>query len=182
MKTHTITERVVHMIHDCHIEPRSIFCVTFTNKASKEMRERIAKKLGVNPDWVNPFREHRLPMVWTFHSTAAFFLRMFIEHLWYGKDFVIYDSDDCLRLIKEIMKRQNIDEKEFNARAIYWMISKAKGEWLTPTEYSTTVDSYAKSVWLEVYKEYASRLKTGNALDFDDLLLFSVKFLIYLRL
>jgi DNA helicase II / ATP-dependent DNA helicase PcrA len=102
--------------------------VTFTNKASKEMRERIAKKLGVNPDGINPFREHRLPMVGTFHSTAAFFLRMFIEHLGYGKDFVIYDSDDCLRLIKEIMKRQNIDEKEFNARAVYGMISKAKGE------------------------------------------------------
>ncbi len=171
-KTHTVTERVVHMIHHCHIEPRSIFCVTFTNKASKEMRERIAKKLGVNPDGINPFREHRLPMVGTFHSTAAFFLRMFIEHLGYGKDFVIYDSDDCLRLIKEIMKHQNIDEKEFNARAVYGMISKAKGEWLTPTEYSATVDSYAKSVGLEVYKEYASRLKTGNALDFDDLLLF----------
>lgn len=111
-------------------------------------------------------------MVGTFHSTAAFFLRMFIEHLGYGKDFVIYDSDDCLRLVKEIMKRQNIDEKEFNPRAIHGMISKAKGEGLTPSDYSATVDSYAKSVALEVYKEYAGRMKAGNALDFDDLLLF----------
>lgn len=171
-KTHTITERVVDMIQKHHIEPRSIFCVTFTNKAAREMRERIAKKLGINPEWINPFREHRLPMVGTFHSTAAFFLRMFIEHLGYGKDFVIYDADDCLRLVKEIMKGKNIDEKEFNPRAIQGMISSAKGEWLTPTDYSTRVDSYIKSVVLEVYKEYGGRLKAQNALDFDDLLLF----------
>lgn len=116
------------MIHSDGIEPRSIFCVTFTNKAAREMRERIARKLGIDPNGINPFREHRLPMVGTFHSTAAFFLRMFIEHLGYGKDFVIYDADDCLRLVKEIMKGKNIDEKEFNPRAIQGMISSAKGE------------------------------------------------------
>ena len=92
------------------------------------MRERIAKKLGIDPDGINPFREARLPLVGTFHSTAAFFLRMFIEHLGYGKDFVIYDADDCLRLVKEIMKANNIDEKEFNPRALQRMISSAKGE------------------------------------------------------
>jgi DNA helicase-2/ATP-dependent DNA helicase PcrA len=116
------------MITQDHIEPRAIFCVTFTNKAAREMRDRIAHKLGINPEGINPFREHRLPMVGTFHSTASFFLRMFIEHLGYGKDFVIYDADDCLRTVKDIMKKQNIDEKEFNPRAIHGMISKAKGE------------------------------------------------------
>lgn len=171
-KTHTITERVVSMIREKWIEPRAIFCVTFTNKAAREMRDRIAEKLDINPEGINPFRESRLPMVGTFHSTAAFFLRMFIDRLGYGKDFVIYDADDCIRLTKEIMKRQNIDEKEFNPRAIHGMISKAKGEWLSPSEYSATVDSYIKSVVLEVYKEYVWRLKKENALDFDDLLLF----------
>lgn len=171
-KTHTITERVVHMIHDVGIDPRRIFCVTFTNKAAREMRERIAKKLGINPDTINPFRSHGLPMVGTFHSTASFFLRMFIDHLGYGKDFVIYDTDDCLRLIKDIMKRQNINEKEFNPRAILGMISSAKSDGFSPVEYSTVVDSYIKSVTLEVYKEYAGTLKRDNALDFDDLLLF----------
>lgn len=171
-KTHTITERVVSMIREKWIEPRAIFCVTFTNKAAREMRDRIAEKLDINPERINPFRESRLPMVGTFHSTAAFFLRMFIDRLGYGKDFVIYDADDCIRLTKEIMKRQNIDEKEFNPRAIHGMISKAKGEWLSPSEYSATVDSYIKSVVLEVYKEYVWRLKKENALDFDDLLLF----------
>ncbi len=170
-KTHTITERVVSMIHGKWIDPRSIFCVTFTNKAAKEMRERIAVKLWLNPEWLNPFREHRLPMVGTFHSTASFFLRMFIDKLGYGKDFVIYDSDDCLKVVKEIMKKQNVDEKEFNPRGVHGMISQAKGKWQTPTEFSTTVDSYFGSVVLEVYKEYAGRLKADNALDFDDLLL-----------
>jgi DNA helicase-2/ATP-dependent DNA helicase PcrA len=171
-KTHTITERVVSMITEKHIEPRSIFCVTFTNKAAREMRDRIATKLGINPEWINPFRESRLPMVGTFHSTAAFFLRIFIDRLWYGKDFVIYDSDDCLKVVKDIMKAKNIDEKESNPRAIQSMISGAKGEGLSPIEYSTTVDSYIKSVVLEVYKDYAGRLRQDNALDFDDLLLF----------
>ncbi|MDD2693901.1 MAG: UvrD-helicase domain-containing protein [Candidatus Gracilibacteria bacterium] len=170
-KTHTITERVVHMIEDRNIDPRSIFCVTFTNKAAREMRERIGKRLGVDMNGVNPFRNNRLPTIGTFHSVASFFLRMFIDKIGYSKDFVIYDSDDCTRLTKEIMKRQNIDDKEFNPRAIHSMISGAKGKGLTPNEYSATVDSYAKSVVLEVYKEYAARLKADNALDFDDLLL-----------
>ncbi len=170
-KTHTITERVVHMIQERGIDPRSIFCVTFTNKAAKEMRDRIGKRLNIDMNRVNPFRESRLPTIGTFHSVASFFLRMFIDRLGYGKDFVIYDADDCVRLVKDIMKRQHIDEKEFNPRGIQGMISGAKGKWLTPNEYSATVDSYLGSVVFEVYKEYAGRLKVDNALDFDDLLL-----------
>ncbi len=170
-KTHTVTERVVYMIQEKGIDPRAIFCVTFTNKAAREMRERIAKKLGINAEIVNPFRIHGLPTIGTFHSVAAFFLRMFVDRLGYGKDFVIYDSDDCLRTVKEIMKSQNVDEKEFNPRSIHGLISGAKGKWLTPTEYSATVDSYLGSVVLEVYKAYVGKMRKENALDFDDLLL-----------
>lgn len=170
-KTHTITERVVSMIREKGIDPRSIFCVTFTNKAAREMRERIAGKLGIHAENINPFRTNGLPTIGTFHSVAAFFLRMFIDRLGYGKDFVIYDADDCLRTIKEIMKSQNIDEKEFNPRSIQGMISGAKGEWLSPVEYSATVDSYLGSVVLEVYKAYVGKMRKENALDFDDLLL-----------
>ena len=107
------------MIEHCGIDPRAIFCVTFTNKAAREMRERIARKLGITTEIVNPFRIHGLPTIGTFHSVAAFFLRMWINKLGYGKDFIIYDSDDCLRSVKEIMKSQNIDEKEFNPRSIF---------------------------------------------------------------
>ena len=135
------------------------------------MRERIGKRLSIDMNRVNVFRESRLPTVGTFHSVASFFLRMFIDRLGYGKDFVIYDADDCVRLVKDIMKRQHLDEKEFNSRGIQGMISGAKGKGLTPSEYSATVDSYLGSVVLEVYKEYAGRLRADNALDFDDLLL-----------
>ena len=171
-KTHTITERVVSMIREKNIDPREIFCVTFTNKAAREMRERIAGKLGINAETINPFRTQGLPTIGTFHSVAAFFLRMFIDRLGYGKDFVIYDADDCLRTIKSIMKSQNIDEKEFNPRSIQGMISNAKWAGLTPIEYSASVDSYFGSVVLEVYKAYVGKMRKENALDFDDLLLF----------
>ncbi len=135
------------------------------------MRERIGKWLGIDMNGVNPFRNPRLPTIGTFHSVASFFLRMFIDRLGYGKDFVIYDSDDCIRTVKDIMKGRNIDEKEFNPRGIHGMISGAKGKWLSPNEYARTVDSYLGSVVLDVYQEYAGRLKKDNALDFDDLLL-----------
>lgn len=170
-KTHTLTERVVSMIRDHEILPKSIFCVTFTNKAAREMRERIAKKLGIEGENINPFRDARLPLVGTFHSVAAFFLRMFADRVGYGKDFVIYDADDCLRLVKSIMKEQNINDKEFNPRAIHGGISRAKGDGLSPDEYSQTVDSYAASVLLDVYRIYAGKMKQQNAMDFDDLLL-----------
>jgi DNA helicase II / ATP-dependent DNA helicase PcrA len=170
-KTHTITERVVSMIEKNGIDPRSIFCVTFTNKAAREMRERIGKRLGVDMNTISPFRNNRLPTVGTFHSVASFFLRMFIDRLGYSRDFVIYDSDDCVRLVRDILRRQQIDEKEFNPRWVHGMISQTKWKGMSPSEFSVTVDSYFGSVVLEVYKEYATRLKWDNALDFDDLLL-----------
>ena len=169
-KTRVITHRIVHLIHN-GVAPRNILAVTFTNKAAREMRERIGKRLGISTEGVNPFRNSRLPTVGTFHSVAAFFLRMFIDRLGYGKDFVIYDSDDCLRAIKEIMKSQNIDEKEFNPRSIQGMISSTKGKGLSTAEYSATVDSYFGSIVLEVYKAYVGKMRKDNALDFDDLLL-----------
>lgn len=134
------------------------------------MRERIAKRLGINPENINPFRTNGLPTIGTFHSVAAFFLRMFIDKVGYGKDFIIYDADDCLRTIKDIMKSQSIDEKEFNPRSIQANISDAKGKGITPIEYSANVSSYFTSIVLEVYKAYVGKMRKENALDFDDLL------------
>ncbi len=134
------------------------------------MRERIIKKLGFEAEHTNPFRDQRFPIIGTFHSTSAFFLRMFAEKIGYGKDFVIYDSDDVLRLVKNIMKEQNINEKEYNPRAILGLISRAKNDGLTPDLYSATVDSYMTSLVLDVYRVYAGKMKEQNAMDFDDLL------------
>lgn len=170
-KTHTITERVAAMIDQHGIDPRSILCLTFTNKAAKEMRARIAKKLGIWDGGVNPFRTNGLPMIGTFHSVAAFFLRMFIDRLGYEKDFLIYDSDDCLQVVKECMKTLSIDPKEILPRSLQGAISRAKGEWLNVDVFTSTVQSFFDSTVADVYRLYAEKLRAANALDFDDLLL-----------
>lgn len=135
------------------------------------MRERIAKKLWVDIQQVNPFRTSELPTIGTFHSVSAFFLRMFIDRIGYSKDFIIYDEDDKLRLMKDIMKELSIDDKEFNPRAILGTISKAKWDGYFAEWYSQLVDSYFTSIVSDVYKKYSMKLREQNAVDFDDLLL-----------
>lgn len=176
-KTHTITERVVSMIFDHGIDPRSILCLTFTNKAAKEMRLRIAKKLSIEHIGNEPFRTPWLPIIGTFHSVASFFLRMFIDRLGYRKDFVIYDSDDSLQIMKNAMRELSIDLKDVTPRSIQWAISKAKWWWMSPEVYATTVSSFFESIVLDVYKLYTTKLREANALDFDDLLLLYRKLL-----
>lgn len=170
-KTHTLTERVAHLVLDVGIPPESILCVTFTNKAAKEMRERTAKKLGLELGSVNPYRQKGIPMVGTFHSVGVYFLRLFIDRIGYSKSFVIFDEDDKIRLLKDILKNQKVDEKEIPPRQVVGMISAAKNEGISPDQYRRSADSYVKSVVAAVYIEYEKRMKEANALDFDDILL-----------
>ncbi len=170
-KTHTLTERVARMVGE-GVPTSSILCVTFTNKAAKEMRERIAKKLGFESvPSTNPFRQAGLPLVGTFHSVGVFFLRQFIDRLGYGKDFVIFDEDDKIRTIKGILEDKKIDEKELPARQAAYMISAAKNDGTDPAAYRRNADNYAKSLVADIYLEYGRRAKSMNALDFDDILL-----------
>jgi len=158
-------------VFDHHVDPRAILCVTFTNKAAKEMRTRIAKKLGVSDGGTNPFRTPSLPMIGTFHAIASFFLRMFIDRLGYDKDFIIYDSDDILQVVKECMKELSIDPKETSPRSIQGAISRAKNGGLSAEMFSLTVGSFFDSLVLDTYRLYEKKLRQANALDFDDLLL-----------
>lgn len=170
-KTHTLTERVARMVAD-GIPTSKILCVTFTNKAAKEMRERIGKKLGIEiADKVNPYRRSDLPLVGTFHSMGVYFLRLFIERLGYDKDFVIFDEDDKIRTIKGILEDKKIDDKELPARQAASMISGAKNEGISPDAYRRSADNYVKSLVADIYGEYEKRTKSMNALDFDDILL-----------
>lgn len=128
-KTHTLTERVTSMIHDHGIAPESILCVTFTNKAAREMRERLAQKIGIEiKNNFNPYRLNGMPVAGTFHSIGVFFLRQFIDRIGYGKDFAIYDEDDKLKLIKNILEEKKVDDKEAPARQVLFHISAAKNE------------------------------------------------------
>ncbi len=140
-KTHTLTERVYSMIHEVGIAPTSILCVTFTNKAAREMRERIAKKLG--RDMPMSFGIPRdFPLVSTFHSMGVMFLRLFIDKIGYVRNFSIYDTDDTLSLIKEIVEEKRLDAKEAPARQVQYEISLAKNSGLSPDQYSATVESH----------------------------------------
>lgn len=170
-KTHTLTERVFHMVKNVGIPPDQILCVTFTNKAAKEMRERMCGKLGIPSAGINPYRSSGIPMIGTFHSVGVYFLRLFIDRIGYSKSFVIYDEDDKIRLIKSILSDLKIDEKETPPRQVIGMISGAKNEGHSPEEFHRSADNYTKSLVAGVYREYEKRMREQNALDFDDILL-----------
>ncbi|MBP8016588.1 UvrD-helicase domain-containing protein, partial [Candidatus Gracilibacteria bacterium] len=170
-KTHTLTERVSFMIKEKGIDPTNIVCVTFTNKAASEMRERISKTLGINFENNSLYRNRGLPFIATFHSMGVFLLRQFINKIGYDKNFVIYDEDDKNRIIKDLLEEKNIDIKEFNFRKIAGAISSAKNSLKSPESYSYSAINNFQSVVSDIYIDYEKQLKSFNALDFDDILL-----------
>lgn len=169
-KTHTLTERVAHMIKESWINPNSILCVTFTNKAAREMKERIGKNLWREVENLNIYRSSDFPIVWTFHSIGVYFLRLFIEKIGYSKDFTILDEDDKMKIIKEILDEKWIDIKEVKPRSVIYSISSAKNLWVTAKMFSFNTKSYFEEKVSEVFEVYEKRLKEMNLLDFDDIL------------
>lgn len=190
-KTRALTHRVAHLISK-GVSTQNILAVTFTNKAAEVMKSRITKllaPLSCHPELGSgskmlkpPFAQgygvaqqvqhdnYNLPWLGTFHSICVRILRREVEQLGYGRDFSIYDQDDSLRLIKQIMKSLAIDEKRFNPRAIRSYISGAKGELIDAKGYeSFAFDQFQEKV-AKVFKEYEKKLKIQNALDFDDLI------------
>ncbi len=148
-------------------KPYNILAITFTNKAAAELKSRLSAKLG-------PAGEE----VWasTFHSSCVKFLRRDIDRLGFERNFVIFDTADSQTLIKECLKDLNIDSKEFTPKAIGGAISQAKNELIYPEEYEGLFKAdFFKSVVARVYKLYQARLKKYNALDFDDLIMATVK-------
>jgi len=112
-----------------------------------------------------------MPVAGTFHSIGVFFLRQFIDRIGYGKDFVIYDEDDKIKLIKQICEEKKIDEKEAPARQILFQISAAKNDGVASREFEGRVHNYFMSCVRDVYGDYEKAMKRNNALDFDDILL-----------
>ena len=162
-KTRALTYRVANLI-DHGVPAWSILALTFTNKAAREMKERVQKLIG----------EEQAEEAWisTFHSTCARILRRDIEKIGYSRSFTIFDDDDQQRVIKEILKQQNIDEKFLPVREIRAKISDAKNRMMTPDEwFEKTFRDRRNSMIHDVMCEYEKRMKTLNALDFDDLLL-----------
>lgn len=166
-KTRVLTHRIAYLIDERNVNPYQIMALTFTNKAAKEMRERVDKIVGYGAEniWVS-----------TFHSTCVRILRRFIETLGYDRNFTIYDTDDQKTLMREVLKFLQIDTKQTKERVFLSAISSAKDEGITPEEYElSALGDYNKMKISNVYKEYQRRLKTNNALDFDDLIMKTVE-------
>ena len=159
-KTRVLTYRIAHLVCDLGVMPWEILAVTFTNKAAKEMRERLAKLMpqGVRGMWIN-----------TFHSMCVRMLRTDAPRLGYTKDFTIYDADDSKRLVKDIMAEHGFDTKRYPDAAVRSRISAAKNDLKLPADMPQN-DLFSKVV-ATVYKSMQQRLKRANAMDFDDLLL-----------
>jgi DNA helicase-2/ATP-dependent DNA helicase PcrA len=173
-KTRVITYRIAHLIENLNIEPDAILAVTFTNKAAAEMVERVDHLLGG--------RMLRKPLISTFHSFCVRVLRRDIEALkvgdsGYKKDFAIYDDADQQSMVKGIMRRLGIDDKQLKPSAVLGRISWAKNRMLDPQEmYLQSADPITEKV-AHVFEAYRKELRKANALDFDDLLLETVRLL-----
>ena len=165
-KTKTLTTKIAYLIEEENVNPHNILAITFTNKAAKEMKDRLymlvgdlAKKLQVS----------------TFHSFGLKLLRENYEVLGYDKNFVIMDSDDSLTVVKKIIKDMGYDPKIYNPRAIRNKISSCKNEMTSPEAYEKYAVSDYEKVVQEVYAKYETKLQRNNSVDFDDLLLLPIE-------
>lgn len=168
-KTRVLTHRVAYLIEEKDVNPWNIMAITFTNKAAGEMRERVDRlvNFGAESVWVS-----------TFHSSCVRILRRFIENLGYSTNFTIYDSDDQKTLMKQVLKKMDLDPKQFRDRAVISAISSAKNELISPEEFMLNAQGdWRERKVAEVYKEYQDQLKKNNALDFDDLIFKTVDLL-----
>jgi DNA helicase-2/ATP-dependent DNA helicase PcrA len=161
-KTRVLTQRIAYLISSMGVRPYNILAVTFTNKAAREMEARIATLLGGSTQGLT---------LGTFHANCARILRREADHLPFKADFVIYDADDQLTLVKQAIKELNLDEKRYRPTVIHALISNAKNDLHSPDDY--LVQDYRDEIAQRVYRLYQERLLANNALDFDDLLLWT---------
>ena len=166
-KTRTLTYRIAYLIAEKHINPMNILAVTFTNKAAGEMKERVAALVGPDADrmWVS-----------TFHSACMRILRSNISLLGYDDRFTVYDTDDQKTTMKNVCKRLNIDTKRYKERTILSEISSAKNELMDESGYEKYVlNDFSKTVYARAYREYQETLRKNNAVDFDDIIMLTVR-------
>jgi DNA helicase-2/ATP-dependent DNA helicase PcrA len=166
-KTRVLTHRIAYLIKTVGVDPYNLLAVTFTNKAAREMKERLESLIGHS--------QAQALTVGTFHSICSRFLRRDIHHLGRERDFVIYDSDDQDRLMRRVLRDLNLDEKQNPPRAIHARISSAKNELVSPAEYARLNRTYFDEIVVRCYERYQALLRESNALDFDDLMVETVR-------
>ena len=166
-KTGVLTHRIAHLIDDLGENSYNILAITFTNKAAKEMKERVDRLVGMGADsaWIM-----------TFHAACVRILRRYICRIGYDNNFTIYDTDDQKSVIKDILKRKNLDPKQYKDRTILSVISNAKDNLISPDDmYQSSGGNYNTMKTAEIYREYQEQLKKNNAVDFDDIIGLTVK-------
>ncbi len=169
-KTKVLTHKIAYLIQEKNIKPWSILAITFTNKAANEMKQRAQNLIGdaANDMWIG-----------TFHSICVRILRRYIDRIGFDNSFQIFDTSDQRTLMKECLKYLKIDDKIFTDRSVLSEISNAKNEMLEPDMYKLrTGGDYRKETIAEIYELYQKRLKENNALDFDDIINFTIKILL----
>lgn len=171
-KTKTLTHRIAYLIGELKVFPSRILAVTFTNKAAKEMRQRLAQLLDEEAD-----NRQFMPWMGTFHSICVRILRMDGTHIGLDKRFLIYDTDDQVSLMKQIMKARGLTDKDIKPRAVLSVISNAKNEMRSAEDFSMSARSPREQKIAELFFAYEKALKEAAALDFDDLLTKTVELL-----
>ncbi|MCX6730120.1 MAG: UvrD-helicase domain-containing protein, partial [Candidatus Portnoybacteria bacterium] len=164
-KTKVLTHRLAYMVKS-GILPQNILAVTFTNKAAGEMKNRMQTLLK---------NENFIPFIGTFHSFCLKTLRKEISKLGYKPSFVIYDEDDQLSLVKDVIKRLDINPDQFSAKRALHTISSLKNEIIDYKEYENNAQEFFEKIIAKIYRGYQEELQRNNALDFDDLIMFMVK-------
>lgn len=165
-KTRVLTHRIAYLIEHDHVNPWNILAITFTNKAAREMRERVDNLLAGNGSdvWVS-----------TFHSLCVQILRRNIDQIGYNRAFTIADTSEQRTLVKRILNDMNLDVKKYDPRSILGAISNAKNDLLTPAQYKQEFTSPFESIVGDVYDRYQAELKQNQALDFDDLIMMTIQ-------
>ena len=161
-KTRVLTHRVAYLIEEKNVNPYNILAITFTNKAAAEMRERVDRLVGIDANGA---------MIMTFHAACIRILRRYIERIGYMNGFTIYDTDDQKTIMRQVLKKLDLDPKLYKDKSVLSQISHAKDELISPDEYELAAGTdYHKKKIAEAYREYQRQLKANNALDFDDII------------
>ena len=165
-KTRVLTHRIAYLIEEKEVNPWNILAITFTNKAAKEMKERVNKIIpaGGEDVWVS-----------TFHSMCVRILRREVDYIGYSRNFTIIDGSEQLTLMKRVLKELNIDPKKYDPRSILAAISNAKNALLTPSDYEAQQGAFFEEIVARCYDMYQQELKVNECMDFDDLIMNTIR-------
>lgn len=168
-KTKVLTHKIAYLMAEKYVKPWNILAITFTNKAANEMKERVKNLVGdaANDMWIG-----------TFHSICVRILRKFIDRIGFESSFIIFDTSDQKTVVKECLKELKIDDKLFTDKSVLYEISNAKNEMLEPIQYKAKyIGDFRKETIARIYELYQKKLKENNAIDFDDIINFTIKIL-----